>query len=339
MMTLKNILLQTYREVLTLGDKYNNFLYRHISDVNLYHPVIPPYKLDVHNSKELFNEDGEKYDIYFMASPEYRVGGKHMIFDYYNWGVNKHIYSGKEMLRTVGTPKIKLGYIGESRSIIPNEYCLIEKHLEFQNEFDAIYTFDDRILNMFSNAKFFPYAARPWYGGGKHPEQIDKCAYEKKDKNISMIASNKRMTRLHRLRRQVAEECRKNKLADTYGSFDGNYLIDYEKAFRRYRFSIVIENDISDYYFTEKLTSCFAAQTVPIYLGARKIGEYFNEDGIIQITERELNHLPKLLRECNETEYMNRLPAILDNFERVKEYDEQQWEWWYRHYGIRYKDI
>ena len=81
-----------------------------------------------------------------------------------------------------------------------------------------------------------------------------------------------------------------------------------------------IENDISDYFFTERIINCFAAQTIPIYLGARKIQEFFNIDGIICVTEKDLEDVEKILRMCTREYYEEHLEAIKDNYRRAYKY-------------------
>ena len=87
---------------------------------------------------------------------------------------------------------------------------------------------------------------------------------------------------------------------------------------RDYRYNICIENAQEAYLFTEIIICAFANQTIPIYLGATKIGDFFNTDGIIQIDTK--SDIKKVLKECTKEEYERRLPAILDNYERVKKF-------------------
>ena len=37
--------------------------------------------------------------------------------------------------------------------------------------------------------------------------------------------------------------------------------------------------------FTEKITDCLMTGTIPIYYGIKNIGDYFNPDGIITLTD------------------------------------------------------
>jgi hypothetical protein len=48
-----------------------------------------------------------------------------------------------------------------------------------------------------------------------------------------------------------------------------------------YRYSVIIENVKEPDYFTEKLFDCLLCGTLPIYLGAPNIGDYFDVAGMI----------------------------------------------------------
>lgn len=82
-----------------------------------------------------------------------------------------------------------------------------------------------------------------------------------------------------------------NPNVDTYGLFDGGQFIGPYETLRDYRYSIIFENEISTYCFTEKLTNCFATQPIPIYIGASKIGQFFDENGIRRISENEIDNI------------------------------------------------
>jgi len=75
-------------------------------------------------------------------------------------------------------------------------------------------------------------------------------------------------------------------------------------------FSVAIENGQYETYFTEKLLDCFATGTIPVYLGAPDIGDYFNKDGIVDLADEF---------DVSEEIYYNKMDAIKDNLERVKD--------------------
>ena len=60
--------------------------------------------------------------------------------------------------------------------------------------------------------------------------------------------------------------------------------------------------------------------TIPIYMGARKIGDFFNTDGIIRVEEATMESILNAIRQCTEKYYEEHIPAILDNFNRVYEF-------------------
>ena len=73
---------------------------------------------------------------------------------------------------------------------------------------------------------------------------------------------------------------------------------------------MAIENGEYETYFTEKLLDCFATGTIPVYLGAPDVGDHFNKDGIIDLTEEF---------EVSEEIYYSKMDAIKENLEKAKE--------------------
>ena len=103
----------------------------------------------------------------------------------------------------------------------------------------------------------------------------------------------------------------------------GGRAVTMAETLKHYRYSIAIENQISDYFYTERLISAFISMTVPIYVGARKIEKFFNDDGIIRVDEKQATNIKDVLRQCSERDYMNRLPAMRENYEKAKAYLNQ----------------
>ena len=60
-----------------------------------------------------------------------------------------------------------------------------------------------------------------------------------------------------------------------------------------------------------------------------QIDKFFNPDGIIRINTK--SDIDKVLKMCTKEEYERRLPAVLDNYERVKEYTAP-WDYLYLKY-------
>ena len=125
----------------------------------------------------------------------------------------------------------------------------------------------------------------------------------------------------------------KFKWAPAYGSYITDFGIheipNKEIGLKDYRFSFCVENDTYDTYFTEKILDCFATGTIPIYMGTKKIVEYFNPEGILFFDGTyDLDSLTPDL-------YYSKMDAIKDNYERVQKYSILD-DWLYENYLIHY---
>lgn len=280
---------------------------------------------------KIYNAEGRLLETYFIKNRHSRHApfgheGKYFFWDRYNYGLPTHFYGPESMTKPLGKPTVKYGMLTESRTIAPQDYEVFRKHKGLEQDFRYIFTYDEKILNEIENARFYPVAAGIW-----NRERKDGL-YLKKDRDLSILSSDKVMCDLHRFRLELAKTCKKERLADTFGRFDGgDYVQSVDETLDRYRFSLIIENDISDYYFSERLTSCLAAQTIPVYLGARKIGDFFNTDGMILLEKPDIVEAKRKIAACTREEYEARLPAVLDNYERVREYENMQ-DYLYEHY-------
>ena len=306
-----------------------------IGNLKTYKPLYNYYETLSDVKPLVYNQDGRPYDFYFMrdihgAHVPYEDVGKYFIWDRYNWGFKTHFYTHNAMLQTMGKPDRIFGMLIESRGIVPRDYQIFKKHKGLEKEFDKVFTFDDEILNDIPNACFYPASADVWYAKGK-PGLLSERAYEKKTKNVSFLSSDKVMCEMHKRRIAAARYCHANQLADVFGKVVNGGYVEIEVPLKDYRFSFAIENIQSDYYFTEKITNCFAAETIPIYYGARKISDFFNEDGIIFITEKDFDNIENILKQCTKEEYERRLPAVVDNYMRVQKYLNMQ-DYLYEHY-------
>ena len=283
---------------------------------------------------KIYNAEGHPLETYFIKNRHSRHApfgheGKYFFWDRYNYGLDTHFYGPEAMTGTLGKPAVKYGMLTESRTIVPKDYEVFHRNRGLEKDFRYIFTYDDRILNEIENARFYPVAAGIWNS------EMREGRYREKDRDLSILSSDKVMCALHRFRLELARLCKREWLADPFGRFDGGgYVEKVDETLNRYRFSMIIENDVSDYYFSERLTSCFAAQTVPVYLGARRIGDFFNTDGMILLGSADLEEAESLIAECTRERYEAMLPAVLDNYERVKEYVNMQ-DYLYEHYLMK----
>lgn len=284
------------------------------------HVYLPDYGTKtpiMDGDSNLYNEFGEKLEVFFirdkhMRNRPYR-DSRYFMWDRFNFALKTHFYSHESMLETEGNPDRRYGFLIESPAIVPKSYKLFDTFKGLEKDFDLIFTYSDYLLQKLDNARFVPFCCMLWNGSF-----APKNMYEQKTKNVSILSSDKVMCDLHKFRLALAWECKNKHLADTYGTFDGGNYVSVDDTLREYRYSICIENFIDPYFFTERLALALANQTIPIYLGATRLDKFFNTDGIIQISTKD--DIEKVLKQCTPEEYLNRLPAILDNYERIKEY-------------------
>jgi len=195
--------------------------------------------------------------------------------------------------------KRKFAWLLESRKITPQSVKFVKDNWEkVSSEYEILFTHNKEIYELSDNFIYLP----------PHGFWIEEPKIYPKSKLVSMVSSNKNY--VHRLNWV-------NKLKDSvdlYGmGFKG--FDKKESALNDYMFSVTIENDIYETYWSEKILDCFATGTIPVYLGSPDIGDYFNMDGIILLTDNfEINSL-------NIDEYNRRIPAIEDNLNRVLKYN------------------
>ena len=280
---------------------------------------------------EIYNVNGEKMRVFYLKdsvckhSPytfsSQNIGvTKSILWDRYNIKLPIHFYTHKDIFDSQDDCSKKFALLIESEAIVPDEYEKILSEAEYMKAFDGIFTHSERLLKKYTNAYFIP-GSSVWYGGTTGGGMMDENAFLKKTKNVSLVSSDKAQCELHKYRMKLASWLYDSDIVDVLGTFRGGSYVNIADSLKNYRYSIVIENYVTNCYFTEKLLNCFASMTVPIYLGAKKIDNYFNAEGIIQIhPEMNETEIKEIIDRCSEMDYMSRVAAIQDNYERVKEY-------------------
>lgn len=96
---------------------------------------------------------------------------------------------------------------------------------------------------------------------------------------ISVICSNKTITRDHRARLEFVQTLKQH-FGDALDVFGRGFreIGDKWDAIAPYRFHVVLENDSVSHYFSEKLTDCFLAQSYPLYYGCPNVAQYFSPE-------------------------------------------------------------
>lgn len=212
---------------------------------------------------------------------------------------------------------IKIAWLLEPPAYAKSNYEWIAKNY---TKFKYILTYDDALLRVVPNAY-------PYYYGGCWIEHNDRRLGYLKSKDISIIVSDKKMTEGHKLRHQVVEEF--GGYVDVFGR--GYKPINNKiAALRDYKYSIVIENERKENWFTEKIIDVFKTGTIPIYWGAPNITDHFDSNGIIRFDS--IDELNKIIERIDDKSIGDTdKQAIEDNFHAASKYCCTE-DWLYRYF-------
>lgn len=197
----------------------------------------------------------------------------------------------------------KFAWLVESKDIVPNAVSFIkENYQKISKNYEILFTHQREIYELADNFVYIP----------SHGYWIEEPQIYTKTKLVSMISSNKSMSIGHKKRLSYVNKFKNH--VDLYGRGFLNMNIK-DEGLCDYMFSITIENDSYETYWTEKILDCFVTGTIPIYYGSPDIGNYFNLEGIITLN----NNFD--IKTINKELYLSKLPAIKDNFDRALKYD------------------
>ena len=216
-------------------------------------------------------------------------------------------------------PGKNIALLLEPRSMLRDADKYVEEHADY---FRYIFTHDSKLLQL-PQARELNWA------------DVWLTTDSPKTKGISLMTSYKNWCPLHKARLELADFYKDRPEVDVfYGDWNNPHIpvIEAKDYLEHYKFSIIIENDIDEYWYTEKILNCFATKTVPIYVGATCIHRRFDADGIITVSNYK--DIPRIIEHLNIDEaYANRKVAIERNFELVKPYNVKWKERFFRDYG------
>lgn len=205
----------------------------------------------------------------------------------------------------------KIALLIEPPAIRPGIY---EQAWAMRREFHTILTHQRAWCDKDPRYKWYPYGGT-WI-------RDENWGIKPKGRQVSILVSQKTGQEGHRLR----HEAKKLDGVDGFGRGCDNWVSCKMEALAPYRYSIVIENSRSNYYFTEKLIDCLSQGTVPIYWGG-DIGPWFNRYGVICFDA--LEELPHILGRLSEWDYLDRMEAIRENYRLAQSYRcPEDWITW-----------
>jgi len=199
--------------------------------------------------------------------------------------------------------KVKYAWLNESKAIVNTAFdSVIQNYKEVCEKYEFVFTSYKKMCQLSTNIKWINVNSY-WI---ESPKIYDKM------KLVSMITSLKNVCKGHVYRKTWIDKLKGD--VDMFGNGFKPVKLK-EEGLADYMFSVAMENDSYETYFTEKILDCFATGTIPVYWGAPDIGEHFNMDGIILLDENfSVNQL-------SAEYYYSKMDAVKDNFERVMNMD------------------
>jgi hypothetical protein len=164
--------------------------------------------------------------------------------------------------------------------------------------------------NLKHNHLIISQEALPWHIGRvqnnhinlafiKNYDELKKSSTLKKEKLISVIASNKTSTKGHQERVKFIQTL-KYEFGDLIDIFGRGYNeIDVKwDAIAPYKYHVVLENSSYQNYWTEKLADCYLAGSFPIYYGCLNLHEYFPHGSYEEININDPQKAIQAINKC-----------------------------------------
>lgn len=259
------------------------------------------------------------------------TGDLNILPTYFDWSFNNftdsniHVFTEScfGLVDMINVP-IKILLILEPECINGEFYRMIQNPINY-NKFSFILTHNEELIK--TNPDKFKF----YFFGGCWIREYQRMIYPK-SKNISIIASSKTMSIGHKLRHEVIANF-KSKIEGIYGR-GYNSIGEKIVALKDYRYSIIIENEVSNNWITEKLIDCFITGTIPIYWGCKNVGSFFNANGMILVSN--LDEIKNAIEKVATIEFYNsKSQEIIDNFELAKKYclpEDNLWNNYFKKY-------
>jgi hypothetical protein len=204
----------------------------------------------------------------------------------------------------------------------PEKYrnCTNKAVIQNKDRFDLILTWDSELLNSCSNARLFNQG-NTW---------IHYFNNFYKSFNVSFLVGAKHSYDGYQIRHDLWNN--RSKINAPHHFYNSKvcpipneqpvYPYDTkDKLFENISHHVAIENTKALGWFTEKLMDCFVTKTVPIYYGCSNIDKYFNTKGMHLVNNAE-EIIDVINNKISINSYYDMLPAIEENYELQKEYNQ-----------------
>lgn len=257
-------------------------------------------------------------------------GGSELVFDNvqlilteetgeYDWLIVCHdLAAGRQRTsRVVHCPRAHTVFI----TYEPSSVTLLSE--AFLQQFGHVISCHEPHTVAHENVRFAAPPLLSWgYDTSMEYEQIAAAPMPDKTKTLSTFCSEKSMS--HTLHRQRLLFTRKLQAQlpelEVFGPGAGRVMQHKRPGIDPYRYHLVVENSLCPHYWTEKLSDAFLGWSLPFYVGAPNVCNYFPEQSLVQIDICNFREsLARIRRAIADNEYERRLPAIREARRRVLE--------------------
>jgi hypothetical protein len=164
------------------------------------------------------------------------------------------------------------------------------------------------------------HGALVWFLGASFDE-LCAADYDAKKNDLSVVCSSARKFQAHRRRFEFVSKL-KEILGDRMHWY-GRGIHDLARkadAIIPYRYSIAIENNEIEHFWTEKLADIYLGQAFPFYCGGANVGRYFDERSFETIDiDDPVDAARKIQRTIENKTYEERLPLIKESRRKILE--------------------
>lgn len=187
------------------------------------------------------------------------------------------------------------------------------------NEFDLILSHNQEILEKCPNAKLFPHGMS-WI--------LDFDFSQEKEFCVTSLVGGKQLSANHMIRQQLpkVQNLIESIPVHLFNSINNRYQgDDIERTMKDHdrknelfysQFHIAIENFSKVNYFSEKLVDCFQTKTIPIYVGCKNIGDFYDTRGMF--IADSLEGIVEICNSLTPETYNNMLEYVEKNYELSK---------------------
>ena len=290
-----------------------------------------------HQLKSDFSSDSDNLSIFNFTNTNDNIYNNKQFFinskidnpDF--WFILENTTSNKKETTNINPENV---YFLNSETRYDPSYFLLPSKKQFLNQFKYIYSPNfTNLITSINTPPFLMWSLR----GNPFLESFEESDVEfyknynpKKDRLLSVYCTDKQITEIQKVRLDFVKKL-KAELGDDlhwYGTdIKTKSKID---GIGRYKYHLVLENQISNNFISEKLYDPFLGNSYPIYSGAPNASEFFNTESFTYINLHDFNGSINKIKECIKSDLheKNKLHIdksknyVLTKFNLIKRIDE-----------------